>query len=232
MKNIRLLFISRFSHTLTFLSISTLFVLFLFSVSPVNGQIKRSIDQKEAATAPSQGFEGYYQQPTLHGETIVFVAEGDLWKVPSRGGLAQRLTTHAGEESYPRISPDGNTIAFSATYEGPTEVYTMPVNGGLPERWTYQASPSFVNTWTAAGELVYATRHFSTLPRLSVGKNRSRGKKRILVFLYTRPAKELSLPMGKACSSFARLITVMSPNGIKAGPLARSGGLPKEAPKR
>jgi tricorn protease len=112
----------------------------------------------------AQGFVGYYQHPTLHGETIVFAAEGDLWTVSTEGGLAQRLTTHHGQETYPRISPDGQTIAFSATYEGPTEVYTMPITGGLPTRWTYQADPSYVNTWTPAGEVVYATRHFSTLP--------------------------------------------------------------------
>lgn len=112
----------------------------------------------------AQGFEGYYRYPTLHDETIVFSAEGDLWSVSINGGLAQRLTTHQGEETYPRISPDGKTIAFSATYEGPTEVYTMPISGGLPQRWTYQADASFVNTWTPGGELVYATRHYSTLP--------------------------------------------------------------------
>jgi tricorn protease len=112
----------------------------------------------------AQGFEGYYQHPTLHGQTIVFVAEGDLWTVSTQGGLARRLTTHPGEETYPSISPDGQTIAFSASYEGPTEVYAMPVAGGLPQRWTYQADPSYVNTWTPAGEVVYATRYFSTLP--------------------------------------------------------------------
>lgn len=85
----------------------------------------------------AQGFEGYYQHPTLHGETIIFVAEGDLWTVPIQGGLARRITTHAGEETYPSVSPDGQTVAFSATYEGPTEVYTMPITGGLPQRWTY-----------------------------------------------------------------------------------------------
>ncbi len=112
----------------------------------------------------AQGFEGYYQHPTLHGNTIVFSAEGDLWKVSLEGGLAQRLTTHHGEETHASISPDGQTIAFSATYEGSTEVYTMPVNGGLPQRWTYESDPSYVNTWTPAGEVVYATRHYSTLP--------------------------------------------------------------------
>jgi len=47
-------------------------------------------------------------------------------------GLAARLTTHPAEESHPAISPDGATLAFSAAYEGPVEVYTMPVAGGAP----------------------------------------------------------------------------------------------------
>ncbi len=112
----------------------------------------------------AQGFKGYYQYPTISGETIYFSAEGDIWKVPLVGGLAQRLTSHAGEESYPHISPDGKTLAFSASYEGPTEVYTMPVTGGLPTRWTYEADASIVAGWTPGGEIVYTTNAYSTLP--------------------------------------------------------------------
>ena len=82
--------------------------------------------------------EGYYRYPNVHGSTLVFAAEGDLWKVPLSGGQAVRLTTHAEEERYPFFSPDGKTIAYSASYEGPVEVYTMPVAGGLPMRWTYE----------------------------------------------------------------------------------------------
>ena len=48
------------------------------------------------------------------------------------GGVASRLTSHPADESYPAISPDGTTLAFSAAYEGPTEVYTMPLAGGSP----------------------------------------------------------------------------------------------------
>src|SRR5438552_10933519 len=75
---------------------------------------------------------GYYRQPAIHGDTIVFVAEGDLWKVSLQGGVATRLTSHPADESRPAISPDGKEVAFAAQYEGPTEVYTMPLAGGQP----------------------------------------------------------------------------------------------------
>lgn len=107
---------------------------------------------------------GYYRFPTLHGETLVFTAEGDLWRVGAEGGVAQRLTTHPGLEAHAAISPDGQTLAFTAEYEGPTEVYTMPLAGGLPTRRTFQgASPRFVG-WTPEGQILYATTTYSTLP--------------------------------------------------------------------
>ncbi len=112
----------------------------------------------------SQGFEGYYQFPDLHENTIVFTAEGDLWKVSVQGGLAQRLTTHAEEERYPAISPDGKTLAFSASYEGPTEVYTIPIDGGMTTRWTYEADGSGVNGWTPDGKIVYQSYAFNKIP--------------------------------------------------------------------
>ena len=85
-----------------------------------------------------QSTKGYYRFPTIHQQTVVFISEGDLWKVGIDGGVAQRLTTHHGVESHPAISPDGRTVAFSAQYEGPTEVYTMPIAGGLPTRKTFE----------------------------------------------------------------------------------------------
>ncbi|MGH7541377.1 MAG: S41 family peptidase, partial [Gemmatimonadota bacterium] len=116
------------------------------------------------ATPPARGALGFYRHPTLHAGTIVFAAEGDLWRVPLEGGLAQRLTTHHSEETDPTISPGGATLAFTARYEGPPELYTMPVGGGLPTRRTYEADRSEATTWTPDGRLVYTTRAFSGLP--------------------------------------------------------------------
>jgi tricorn protease len=88
--------------------------------------------------AEDQARQGYYRFPTMHRDTIVFTAEGDLWRVPVQGGMAQRLTSHPGTESHAVFSPDGKLLAFSAEYEGPTEVYTMPSVGGLPTRRTFE----------------------------------------------------------------------------------------------
>jgi len=119
-----------------------------------------------AQTPAAQGGNlGFYRFPALHGDVIVFAAEGDLWRVSVTGGVAARITTHLGEETYPRISPDGETLAFSAQYEGPTELYTMPLEGGLPVRRTYEADGSIATTWTPDGRLVYTTTAYSTLPQ-------------------------------------------------------------------
>lgn len=121
---------------------------------------------------------GYYRQPAIHGDTVVFVAEGDLWTVSASGGKASRLTTHPGPESQPAISPDGKTLAFLANYEDggagareAGEVYTMPVAGGLPVRRTWGGAASARTTfvgWTPTGKLLYGTREYASLPSVQL----------------------------------------------------------------
>lgn len=78
--------------------------------------------------------------PAVGGDKIVFSYAGDLYSVSINGGKAERLTSHVGYEVFPRISPDGKTVAFTAQYDGNTEVYTIPVEGGEPFRVTYSAN--------------------------------------------------------------------------------------------
>jgi tricorn protease len=114
--------------------------------------------------AAASSSPGYYRMPAIHGDTIVFTAEGDLWRVDAGGGVARRLTSHPGMEAHAAISPDGAMLAFAAEYEGPTEVYIMPLAGGLPERRSYWGSSCRVVGWSPDGRAIGATQHFSTLP--------------------------------------------------------------------
>ena len=106
---------------------------------------------------------GYYRFPAIHGSTVIFTAEGDLWTVGIDGGAARRLTSNSGTEAHAAISPDGSTVAFTAEYEGPQDVYTMPVEGGLPQRRTWDGDAD-VAGWTPDGKALYRTRRYSTLP--------------------------------------------------------------------
>lgn len=106
----------------------------------------------------------YTRFPSIHADTVVFTAEGDLWKVASNGGQAQRLTTHAAAEINSAISHDGKWIAFSASYEGALEAYVMPISGGVPKRLSFENGMVTVLGWTAQGEVLISTQN-ATGPR-------------------------------------------------------------------
>ncbi len=114
---------------------------------------------------------GYYRHPAIYRDTILFTAEGALWEVGTDGGAARRLTSGAGTELFTAISPDGRTVAFSASYEGPKDVYTMPIGGGVPQRRTW-GGESFgsdptgdeVAGWMPDGRLLVRSWRYSTLP--------------------------------------------------------------------
>lgn len=75
--------------------------------------------------------------PDINKDTVVFAYAGDIWKVSANGGNAQKLTSHKGLELFPRISPDGKWIVFSAEYSGSRQLYVMPSQGGTPRQLTY-----------------------------------------------------------------------------------------------
>ena len=91
------------------------------------------------------GDAAYYQQPDIHGNSIVFCAERDLWSVPSGGGTATRLTTHEGNEYFPHFSPDGQWIAFTSNRAGVAAVYVVSVDGGDPTRLSWYPAGAFAS---------------------------------------------------------------------------------------
>lgn len=142
--------------------------------------------------------------PAVHGDRVVFTYAGDLYTVARTGGIARKLTNDSeGYEMFARFSPDGRSIAFTGQYDGNTEVFLIPCEGGVPVRLTYTATlgrddisdrmgpNNIVMTWRDDEHIVYRSRKQSF--------NDFKGQ----LFLASRDgglSEELPLPAGGFCS--------------------------------
>ncbi|HAQ17940.1 MAG TPA: peptidase S41 [Prolixibacteraceae bacterium] len=93
-------------------------------------------------------------QPALSSTHLAFIYANDLWLANSDGSNPRRLTSDTGIESNPCFSPDGKLIAFSAEYDGNTDVFTIATEGGIPQRLTWHPSADMVRGFTHDGKAV------------------------------------------------------------------------------
>jgi tricorn protease len=125
--------------------------LIIFTYSSVNAQISAKLMR-------------YLDVSDTH---ITFVYGGDIWMVAKAGGTAIQLTHSPGEESYPRFSPDGSEIGYTASYNGNQDIYVMPSQGGVPTRVTYASYPDRMIDWHPDGRIMFASRREMLTPRVN-----------------------------------------------------------------
>ena len=123
---------------------------------------------------------------------ITFVYGGDIWVVPKTGGTAIQITRSPGEESYPRFSPNGDFIAYTASYNGNLDVYTMPATGGIPTRVTYASFPDRMLEWHPDND------HLLFASRREIGQRSSR--QFFLVHKDGGMPEKLNIPYGELAS--------------------------------
>lgn len=116
----------------------------------------------------AESHSGIVRFPDVGMTNIVFVYAGDLWVVPRAGGAAVRLTSTPGTKSYPKFSPDGQTIAFTSSYNGIyafaggyNGIYTIPAAGGVANRVTHNPGTTTFCSWTPDGQLLFMNDAFS-----------------------------------------------------------------------
>jgi hypothetical protein len=99
----------------------------------------------------------FTSNPTLtpDGKTVIFSYEGDLWKTDINSPAATRLTAMQGEETNPRVSPDGQWLAFSSNQFGNNDVYVMSLTGGDIKQLTYNDAGDNVDSWTWDSKSIY-----------------------------------------------------------------------------
>ncbi len=102
--------------------------------------------------------------PDIWHDQVVFVYAEDLWVASTKGGPARRLTSHPGDELYPKFSPDGKWIAFTGEYDGNADVYVVPASGGEPRRLTYHPGGDMVLGWSPDGRILFRSSRASDLP--------------------------------------------------------------------
>ena len=110
-----------------------------------------------AAAQPSTTDTRLLTQPAVSGTHVAFIYAGDLWTARLDGSDVRRLTTADGDESNPVFAPDGRQIAFSANYDGNTDVYVIPVGGGVPTRLTWHPGADIAQAVTPDGKAVLFT---------------------------------------------------------------------------
>jgi len=103
------------------------------------------------------------QHPTERGGTVVFTSyrdgNGELYAVPSIGGVERRLTTTAANETQPALSPDGRHIAYLNDESGVPKLWLCAVDGTNPRALTtgfgfagsIEASPSWCSSRPRTG---------------------------------------------------------------------------------
>ncbi|MEJ2701104.1 MAG: S41 family peptidase [Sedimentisphaerales bacterium] len=115
--------------------------------------------------AEVQPHAGMMRYPDVSATHIAFVYADDIWVVPRTGGVASPLASPPGGELFPRFSPDGRTIAFNGNYDGNLDIYTVPLEGGIPLRVTYHSSGERLCDWTFDDQFVFAMSGLGGLPR-------------------------------------------------------------------
>ena len=107
--------------------------------------------------APARPHAGLLRYPSVSAKQIVFVYANKLWLVGHEGGQAVPLATPPGRVGLPKFSPDGTRVAFTGNYDGNPDLYTIPVEGGLPTRATHHPSGERLCNWTPDGKLLFAS---------------------------------------------------------------------------
>ncbi|HEX3366149.1 S41 family peptidase [Phenylobacterium sp.] len=89
------------------------------------------------------------------GSEIAFASGGDIWTVPSTGGVARLLVTDPATEDRPIYSPDGKQLAFTSTRNGAANIYILTLATGQIRRLTWSDSAEQLDAWSRDGKWIY-----------------------------------------------------------------------------
>jgi Tol biopolymer transport system component len=97
------------------------------------------------------------------GQWVVFDLLGHVYRMPIAGGTATSLTQQSGVavNYHPRVSPDGQTVAFISDRGGQNNLWLMDADGSNPRPvFTDQNVRAALPTWTPDGQFILVHRSY------------------------------------------------------------------------
>lgn len=148
----------------------------LFVVDAASGIVAQvtSGDTDQVDGAPAWTPDGRSLVASVLPDPINGPQESDLWQFDAAGKAKPvRLTSRAGSEFAPEVSPDGRTIAFlgsaaSAEFYAMPELWTVPMTPGAPVRHLSATldRPIAGFSWREDGAAIHALYHDEGVQRI------------------------------------------------------------------
>lgn len=106
---------------------------------------------------------GSFPELSPDGSSILFSWHGDIWTASSKGGKAERLTTHPAQDYSPKFTPDGQSICFGSTRAGKYQIFIKSIKGGPARQLTYHSEGSRLDDIAPDGKslLIRGARDFT-----------------------------------------------------------------------
>ncbi len=109
------------------------------------------------STDPNRPLWMRYPVISPDGQTIVFTYKGDLYKVPTSGGIAAPITLSEGYDFMPVFTPDGKSIVFASDRHGNFDLFSVGLNGGTSKRLTFHSSSDYPQCISSDGKSILFT---------------------------------------------------------------------------
>jgi len=153
-------------------TLSTRLIALLALVCLVGLQLQDSSAAEDSDKKPSLPLEGSTEKLsfttdegswmsldiTPDGQSIVLEHLGDIYRLPISGGRAERILGGLAFESQPRVSPDGQWLAFTSDRDGAINLWVSKVDGNDARKLTSESFGRLVSSdWTVDSQYVIIT---------------------------------------------------------------------------
>ena len=112
---------------------------------------------------------GYYSDPAVAGDRLVFACDGAIWECPLAGGRADRRTSRYASIATPKLEDADGRLVFSAAQHGPMQLHVNRRGDARSRQVTHTTESCRALWWAADGRVAFSTSEASPFRHLNNG---------------------------------------------------------------